>query len=209
MCAIDIGANIGYFSMLAASLVGETGMVYCFEPGRENVKLLCANRRLNNFHQVTIIPAAADTQAGVLSFSNSFSNGFVESIDHLDITQLLSSDLVPAVKVDDVVSHERRVDLFKVDAEGYEFKALSGALEIIRKDKPVIVAGFGPPALKNKSGIDGLQFLEFLLQLGYKLSVLDGTDAVLANGNPAPVLKAFENSGTDHIDILAEQECGE
>ncbi len=204
MCAIDIGANIGYFSMLAASLVGELGAVYAFEPGRDNVKLLCANKKLNRFGHLTIIPAAADMRAGVLSFSNSFSNGFVSEVRDADLSQLLSSDLVPALRVDDIVPRERKVDLIKVDTEGYEFKALAGAIEIVRNHRPLIVTEFSPPALSNASGIEGSEFLEFLIELGYKFTVLDGRQGAARTDDVAAVLDCYDKAGTDHIDLLAE-----
>ncbi|MBV9812943.1 MAG: FkbM family methyltransferase, partial [Acetobacteraceae bacterium] len=66
MGVIDVGANIGYFTMLAASLVGSTGYVIAIEPNPDNAKLLEASRRANGFSHVTVCQTAAGRDTGLL-----------------------------------------------------------------------------------------------------------------------------------------------
>src|ERR1700730_8356038 len=75
MSVVDIGANIGYFTMLLASLVEPSGLVVAVEPNPENIKLLEASRRVNGCDQVLVIQAAAGRQTGLLALNVSHSNG--------------------------------------------------------------------------------------------------------------------------------------
>ena len=62
---VDVGANIGYFSVLAASVVGEQGAVFGFEPDPNNYRLLCANAELNGFAgNIVAVEAALPDTAG-------------------------------------------------------------------------------------------------------------------------------------------------
>src|SRR6516164_7959948 len=75
MAVVDIGANIGYLTMLLASLVTASGRVVAVEPNPENVKLLEASRRVNGFDQVLVIQAAAGRHTALLALNVSYSNG--------------------------------------------------------------------------------------------------------------------------------------
>jgi len=65
---IDVGAHIGYFSVLAASLVGKTGQVFSFEPIAENRKYLEHNIEINYLENVRIIPQVVSNRTGVTDF---------------------------------------------------------------------------------------------------------------------------------------------
>ncbi len=69
MSVVDIGANIGYLTMLLASLVEPSGLVVAVEPNPDNIKLLEASRRVNNFDQVLVIQAAAGRETGFQKIS--------------------------------------------------------------------------------------------------------------------------------------------
>ena len=58
MTAVDIGANVGFFSMLFASIVGPSGRVISFEPNTENCRLLLINAQSNGFKNITLFPLA-------------------------------------------------------------------------------------------------------------------------------------------------------
>jgi predicted methyltransferase len=75
MTVIDVGANIGFYSLLAASIVGTDGYVLAVEPNVQNVRLLEASRRVNSFGQLIVAYAAAGRNTGVLALNTSYSNG--------------------------------------------------------------------------------------------------------------------------------------
>lgn len=201
MTVVDIGANIGFFSMLAASLVGPDGLVVAVEPNLQNVRMLEGSRRTNGFSQIVVAAVAASINAGVLSLNPSFSNGVTQAIEG-DLDALLQTNIVPCLPIKNLIPHDRRVDFIKIDVEGAEYLALKGMQAIIRRDQPIIVSEFSPPGLSGISGVSGETYLEFLISMGYDLHL------VRQNGSPIPqsatdMMRSYSNIATDHIDLVA------
>ena len=202
MHVLDIGANIGYFSMLSASLVKATGSVMAIEPNPNNAKLLEASRRANAFDNVLIVQAAAGREAGLLVLNTSHSNGTTAVLSS-DLRSLIDSTTVPCFKIDDIVSKDKQIDFVKIDVEGAEYNALFGTSDIISRCHPTIVSEFSPDLMPGISGVNGPQYLEFLLNFGYKISVIELDDRLTDCGNDvAKVMAAYTHSGVDHIDLL-------
>lgn len=201
MAVIDIGANIGFFTMLAASLVGPSGAVLALEPNPANARMAEASRRLNGFNHVTILQAAAGPAPGMLAINTSFSNGTTSAIDE---DAVLAVESVACVAVDHLALPGPRVGLVKIDVEGAEYNALLGSRGLIRRDRPVIVFEFGPSQLPGISGITGEALLQWLLAEGYGLAVIepDGPPTRLGQDWQA-VMRAYATRGNDHIDVLA------
>jgi FkbM family methyltransferase len=200
MQVLDVGANMGYFSLLAASLVGSTGHVYSWEPSPENVKLLLASKQLNQFSNIEIVQAAAGARSGLLKYFPNFSNGLVMEIGEERPEEAVPAETVMALRIDDYVPHDAKIGFIKIDVEGFEYEALSGAMDTIRRNLPIIATEFGPKALLRASGISGEEFLQFFVRLGYDISVIDKYN--LVPGNVADVLRHYESSDVDHIDLL-------
>jgi FkbM family methyltransferase len=203
MNVIDIGANIGYFTMLSASIVGPGGTVLAIEPNPANAKLLEASRRANGFENVTLAQVAAGAQTSLLALHTAHSNG-TTSAPSDDLNQLMAAVTVPALRADSLVSEELRIDLIKVDVEGSEFKALQGCETIINRWRPVIVSEFSPDMMAGMGGVDGPTYLRHLVSFGYALHVIEHNGSFLpaASGWQA-VMAAYAERGSDHIDIVA------
>lgn len=203
MGVIDIGANIGYFSMLSASLVGETGHVYAVEPNQQNAKLLEASRRLNGFGQITLLNVAAGAVMGVLALHTSHSTGTTSNLPE-EVGALLAARVVPSMALDRLIPAERRIDLIKVDVDGSEFPAMRGCQAIVRRDRPVVVSEFGPTMMPRDPGMGGEDYLRWYAAQGYDVAVIrpDGSLSPKTQ-DPASVMDAFHRSGVDHIDIVA------
>ena len=201
MGVIDLGANIGFFTMLAASIVGPAGSVLALEPNPANARMAEASRRLNGFNHVVVLQAAAGREAGMLALNASFSNGMTSSLDE---EVLLDAVTVGCVAVDQVALGGRRIDLMKIDVEGAEYNALLGSLGLIRRDQPAIVFEFGPGQMPGISGVTGEEMLDWLIHEGYSLDVLQlNGPAVPFGRDVAGVMQAHVARGRDHIDILA------
>ena len=200
MGVLDLGANIGYFSLLAASLVGVTGFVQSWEPSTLNVRALCASRTVNGFDNIEVVQAAAAEKNGLLQYFRSSINGSVAGVEHTGPEDLFTAETVMGLRVDDFISPEVHINFIKIDVEGYEFKALQGARKTIERCRPIIVSEFAPPNLQDTSGVSGRQYLEFFIGLGY--DVLSMTRFRMKPGRVEEILARFEESGKDHIDIV-------
>ena len=203
MYFVDIGANIGYFSMLAAFMVGSEGKVFAFEPYQYNVKLLHHSAMSNGFSNVEIFPFAVANINGLLLYSNEASNGKIEAISDLNMS--LSSNLTYSVKLDDFLQVDR-LDVIKIDVEGSEYMALTGAKNLLRKHRPIVFSEFSPSALKSTSNVSAGDYLKILLvDDDYIISVIDEHNGMIACQNDiAKVIQLFEDAKTDHIDIVAQ-----
>jgi len=128
---VDIGANIGYFTLLASLLAGIKGKVFAFEPEYNNMLQLDDNLRLNHFTNVTPIKVALSDYNGrtklFLSSSENAKHSLIELREHDGTT------LVDVAKLDDILPPNMKVDFLKSDTEGNELQVLKGAKEVIKR----------------------------------------------------------------------------
>ena len=204
MSVVDIGANIGYFTMLAASLVGAQGHVLAVEPNPRNVRLLEASRRANAFDNVTIAQSAAGRETGILILNTSYSNG-TTSTPPDELGQLLAAESVSCIRLDSLLDGWTTVDLIKVDVEGAEYNALLGAEATIRRCRPFIISEFSPGMMPGISHISGDEYLRWLIALGYELGVVEPDGSVTETGTDVDaVMDIYQSRMSDHIDIAAQ-----
>lgn len=203
MGVVDIGANIGYFSMLSASVVGEAGRVFAIEPNQQNAKLLEASRRLNGFGQITVVHVAAGPETGILALHTSHSTGTTSDVPD-DINALLGARIVPCVTLDSIIPANQPIGLIKIDVDGAEYKAMLGCREMIRRHRPAIISEFAPDLMPGISGISGEDYLRWFGEQGYEVAVIqpDGSSAPMGQ-EWHRVMEAYQQRGIDHIDILA------
>jgi FkbM family methyltransferase len=203
MGVLDIGANIGYFTMVSAMLVGPSGRVLAVEPNPDNARMVEASRVLNGFDQVTVLQAGAGRALGLLALNTSHSNGTTSTLDAI-AASVLEARTVACLPLDRVVPAVGSIDLIKIDVEGAEYNALVGCRAIIQRHRPVIISEFSPGLMAGISGISGEAYLSWLLDFGYDLFAIE-TDGSLsaANGDPEVIMASYRRRGTDHIDIVA------
>jgi FkbM family methyltransferase len=202
MGVVDIGANIGYFTMLSAVLVGAGGFVLAIEPNPRNVRLLEASRRCNAFGHVLVAQVAAGPAPGLLVLHASHSNGTTSELPE-SAEALLAAETVPRINPDALLPPGRRIDLIKVDVEGAEYNALLGCGEVIARDHPTIISEFSPDLMPGISGVSGPDYLRWLLARGYRLSVIEPDGTQTAADTWQTVMATYAARGTDHIDIVA------
>lgn len=206
MHVLDIGANIGYYTMLSASLVQSSGSVTAIEPNPDSTRLLEASRRANSFDNVIVLQVAAGREPGLLVLHGSYSDAMTTAAPD-DAAALINSTTVPCFRVDDLIPRNKNIDFVKIDVQGAEYNALLGASELIRRCHPTIVSEFSPDAMPGISGVDGVQYLRFLVDLGYKMAVIERGGTLRECGTePDRVMDAYRSCGVDHIDILLSSE---
>ena len=165
---LDIGANVGYYSLLASRLVGPEGHVYAFEPVVRNLAYLYRHLSLNKANNVTVIPAACSDRCGVALFelAPSCAEGHLGAGVSLPSGTSSTQGIVPVVSVDRVAALAGvSPDAVKIDVEGAELHVLHGARETIIESRPVILLSVHSPALHAAC-------TEYLAALGYFVEVL-------------------------------------
>jgi FkbM family methyltransferase len=163
---LDLGANLGHFSLLAAAQVDD-GRVIAVEASSRNVVALRASIRENQLTNVQVLNVAASSTWQLLAFAASGTNGMTMRSDPADT----HVEVVQGVPLDDALEIDR-LDLVKIDVEGAEFLALSGLRSHLTRFMPTIVSEFSPPALEEVSGVTAETYLAFLFELGYSAAVL-------------------------------------
>ena len=137
----DIGANVGFFTVIAAKLVGDSGKVYAFEPGSENASSIRHNAQLNNFTQVEVIEKAVSSSSGQGKLLLAqYSGG--HALATADAPPDLAGEVtVELVSIDDLIAQKQiqPPNFVKVDVEGAELDVLKGMSETIKTYKPTII----------------------------------------------------------------------
>ena len=137
---VDVGANIGVYSLLAARIVGPTGVVVGLEPNPSMLAVLHANARRNGFDALRVRGLALGDANGEAVFYENFGKPNSFSLSRRDAAAGGWSVLV--ARLDDVVAWERlpRVDLVKIDAEGGETAILAGGSGTLARHRPLVIA---------------------------------------------------------------------
>jgi len=135
---LDIGANLGFYTINLAQWVGPAGHVAAFEANPAMVERVQDNIALNQFSNVMVVSAAVHSEPGSLEFYISHSPG--KSSVH-EIGNPLNKIVVPAVTIDDYVSDHDwpRLDVIKIDIEGNDCQALLGSSKTLARFLPFIV----------------------------------------------------------------------
>lgn len=168
---LDIGANIGYPSLLFSKLVGENGKVFAFEPDKNNLATLKRNIKENKIRNVEIVPLAVSNHTGkaTLYLSDSHSG------DH----RIYSSGekrktlTIKTVKLDDYFDPLPKIDFIQMDVQGAEESVFRGMRNLLEANKGIkILLEFWPEGLR-RIGADPRKFLELIEGFGFKLKRID------------------------------------
>jgi len=159
----DLGGNVGFYTLLASELVGANGKVYVFEPVPRNLNYLREHLHLNGVINVEVIEAAVSNSSGVVSFDEGPSNSMgriVAAGGKIKVKTVVLDQLVSTGKIP--TPH-----FMKIDIEGAEALALSGAMTTLLKSHPTIfLATHGSDVHKKCCSL--------LRELDYELKPIDG-----------------------------------
>jgi len=201
---LDIGANVGWFSLLAAKLLSE-GQVLAVEPNPKNLQLLYASICRNKVGNVHVFPYAASDEATLMGIQSVGSNGYVTGPS----VECYGRTYVQSVRLDDLLGNESRLDVIKMDIEGHEPVALRGMTALLARHHPIIFTEFHPKAMRDNFGYDGRRYLQALVSRGYQLAVINMDGCETEPLTAADVLElwrghnaAVGSSDEVHIDLL-------
>ena len=169
---LDGGANIGVFTIVAASTVGPRGKVLGCEPSPETMKLLRRNVALNNYDWVELHQVALAERSGQMSFE-SFEAGSGFSSFAPANEASATQHQVRAVTLDELTDDLRALKLVKLDIEGAEVRALRGAQNLLRAQRPVFIIEVEPGHLERQGTSVG-QLARLLEEARYQTFHLAG-----------------------------------
>jgi FkbM family methyltransferase len=160
---LDVGAHVGYYTLLAAALAGEGGRVHAFEPNPQNADFLRRHVRINGLRHVRVEQAAVSDRAGTARFDFGTGSG----TGHLAEGGAIE---VRTIRLDDYCAeHGLTPAAVKIDVEGAEISVLHGARQTLERHRPVIFLSTHGADVHAAS-------LAFLRGLGYRLSPILGGD---------------------------------
>ncbi|MFM7128157.1 MAG: FkbM family methyltransferase [bacterium] len=141
LTVMDIGANIGQYSLLASKAVGETGQVFAFEPVPKNYNRLTNHISVNHIHNIKSNRMAVWNENGTVNLGLHQPEDLEQNAGSFAIGGQLGNVTAPAIVLDDFIkSNEiRRLDLIKMDIEGAEGFALKGMMQSLARFKPAIL----------------------------------------------------------------------
>jgi len=172
----DIGAHVGFYTLLASDLVGANGKVFAFEPLPRNLHYLKEHLKLNSVSNVTIVDAAVSDSCGSARFTEraSSSTGRIASKGELCVKTISLDELIEQGQL-------QIPDYVKIDVEGAEMLVLSGAESMLANAHPIVFLATHGTEIHREC-------CEFLRSLGYHLSAIgesevDNTDEVVARAH--------------------------
>ena len=170
--AIDVGANVGYYSLLLADLVGPEGHVFAVEPNPALTPLLRRSVALNGFAQRTTVCEVAagspdDRFTRLMIPDRSPGQSALVADPDLAMPDCINLE-VPIATLDSLVGPGRRVDFIKLDAEGSEQRIVAGMAGILETHRPEMLLEFNPGRYDQPAA-----FLAYLADLYGSLRQID------------------------------------
>ena len=204
---LDVGANIGFFSMLAAYLVGPAGKVVAVEPMDKNLQLIYLSIEKNAFENVEVFPFGASDRSAIVPIVTdpNTSNALVQTAE----SQRRPSLFAPTRTLDWMCADLERLDFVKMDIEGHEMFAWRGAKDILARFKPRIATEFHPLAMRENAAIDCRDYVDLMFGYCRTIQVIVSPDLLVACSTFEEVMAQWEQSderhggsGSSHLDLF-------
>ena len=201
MTVLDLGANIGFYTLLFANLVGKEGRVFAFEPEPNNFSALEKNVKLNGFTNTTLVKRAVSDKTGKTDLFISESMGRHTIYNTKNVRKIIK---IESVALDDFLEkYPKGIDFIKMDIEGAEYAALLGMSLILKKNKRVkIITEFMPDALRT-FGIKPEDYLNLLIKHGFKIFNIDEKEKKMELSSISKIMKTCME--TKYTNLLCER----
>ncbi|WP_026732953.1 FkbM family methyltransferase [Fischerella sp. PCC 9605] len=171
---VDIGANIGYFTVLGASVVGDKGKVIAIEPNPDNIQLIFASIVKNRFRNIDVLPYAASDCESIFEMVIGSSNGHLVNTKNPTEYSVFTQSII----LDEQLARYQNINVVKIDVEGHELKAIRGFKKILKKLLPTIITEFHPKALREFGGNEPEEYLSELFGLYNSVSIILSDDNI-------------------------------
>jgi|SRR3989344_2758682 len=165
MVVIDLGAHIGYYSLLFAKLVGKNGKVISYEPSKDNFRILKLNKNMNKLGQLKVLNFAVSNKTGVDKLYLSEDNSGDHRINILN-DQGRNFEKVKVTTLDHDFNNQK-IDFIKIDIQGSEPLALQGMTKLLKNNPQItLITEYWPFGIRQ-IGLDPIKFLDELEKLGF------------------------------------------
>ena len=172
---LDIGANGGLYSIIAAKIVGHQGHVYACEPGKKELDLLKQNITINGINNITIIESAISNKKGsdLLAVSVDGALNSLKETNHPD-QNIESWQTVEINTVDNLVQELNipKINVMKVDVEGAEKLVFEGASNFLKSNSNVTIVFESSELNSNDFGYKPEELISNLQSKGFKLKYI-------------------------------------
>jgi FkbM family methyltransferase len=198
---LDVGANIGYFTLHFARLVGPHGRVFAFEPDPANFALLKRNVAVNGYRNVELVPAAVSDRTGATHLFRSDSNaGDHRAYDSADGRAAVA---VETVALDRYLDRPGlRIDFIKMDIQGSEWHALRGMRGLLaRHPRLKMLMEFWPVGLR-RCGASAAAVLGLLEEAGFSLYEMEEAHRRVGRTDARRLLAAYSPDTEDFTNLL-------
>lgn len=174
MTILDIGANIGYYTLIAAKVIGEKGKIFSVEPEPHNYGLLCKNVNINKYNNVTAINKAISDREGKIKLFLDGNNFGCHSLSISNVKNNMKCVEVECTTLDTLCRENliSCIDLIKVDVEGAEGHVFRKADTVLKQKNLKIFMEFYPDKLENM-GMDSAGLLDKLMGYGFRVKMID------------------------------------
>ncbi len=173
---VDIGANIGYYTLIFAKLVGREGKVIAFEPESRNFQLLKKNVTINGYSDtVRLEQKAVSNRDGKQKLYLNQKNFGGHRINESSYCSQDSLQVIETISLDKYLAsnNSNHIDFVKMDIEGAEYLALEGMHSILRQSHSLrLMVAFHPPFIREY-GYAPEQVIEFLRNNGFRIYFID------------------------------------
>jgi FkbM family methyltransferase len=198
---LDVGANIGYYTLLFSKLAGNDGKVIAFEPDRENFVTLSKNISSNKLQNVVAVEAAVTNSNGSIRLYHSKDKGDQRIYDSGDGRKYYD---VKAFALDDYLrkSDELEIDWVKIDIQGAEGYAIEGMKNVIKSNKGIrIICEFWPMGIE-RSGYGVNKFFDLIDELQLEYRELNESKQVIEETSKAALLNRYSVTSKKFTNLI-------
>jgi FkbM family methyltransferase len=189
---VDVGANVGIYTLLAAKLLEGTGKIYSFEPTPRIYEILRDNVQVNSFlelgivqlHQVAVTDRSGKARLSIFNNDSGHNTLFRDgkADDEIDVA---------TTSLDEILATQERVDIVKIDAEGAEPLIVRGMQQVIKRNPKIrILLEFAPVHLK-RAGSSPLEVLDEFASFGFDIRRIDDVNGDLLSVTPGELAEVF------------------
>jgi len=181
---LDIGANIGVTTLNFAKIVGVSGKVYSFEPDPVNLISLQKNIKLNSFNNIILNKIGLGNNTGkfkihTMDVNNKGMNRIIEITDNNEIGHEIN-----VTTIDTYVTENKlqKIDVIKIDVEGFEYNVLQGAYNTLKRFHPKLFVELDNRLLTDQ-GKSAKELIEYLINLEYNIFHAETNEKITVNSN--------------------------